>query len=249
MLNVKYFFLYLCCLLFVPFNLRSQESVPDSMAMPVFGVNSKGQLVTWTKKFAVISITTEDEFNEMKLKYKNSKLIHLKNSSECFSSFPRFLRIFTGCKMPTLESTDGFFIAFFDFRPDSTQWDSPEIKQLKKKIREENNTYPYIGALQVNLAISLDKEWREISIDEIGKYIEYKSSDYAKKVFNADQVISCPISLGGEYFREKYNHCNVLLFYKEKVGYFSLYCFYTDKGYKERNKYNKALEKMLRFKD
>jgi len=247
---MRYFFLYFCCFLFFPFNLRPQENVPDSVAMPIFGINSKGQLVTWEKKFAVVVITPEDQFNEMKLKYKNSKLIHLKDSDECFGSLPRFLRMFVGCKEPTLESKAGNFIAFFDFQPDSTQWDSLEIKQIKKQFREINKvTNPYILGIRRDLAISFDKQLNTIPLDEIEKYIEYKPSDYAKKVFNADQVISYPILLGGEYFREKYNYCNVLLFYKEKAGYFLLYCFYTDKGYKERDKYNKALEKMLRFKD
>ena len=179
--------------------------------------------------------TAEDLFDEIKLECRKSKIIYIKDVYECFSSYRNIYRV--GCKRPTLESKDGHFIAFFDIQP-----------PLKHQ-RVDTTTIPYLRGIRADLAMSLGKRIDDIPLEKVEEYIEYKSPDYAKNVFNADRALTYPLSRGEEFFREKYNHCHVLLIYKENVGYFSLYCFYTDRGYKKRNKYNRELERMLKFKD
>lgn len=106
----------------------------------------------------------------------------------------------------------------------------------------------YLFVVRAELAMSLNKKREDISFDEIKHYIEYKPASYAKDVFNADTVITYPLSLGSKCFRKKYYYCDVWLFQKNNIGHFYLYCFYTDKGYENKWKYEQELEKTLRFK-
>jgi len=254
---MRYYFLYLFCFVFIPYTLLSQEILSDDLKA-FYGIDpnsSERSFYVGGKKLSIVETTTEDYLNAMKLECRNSNPLYLSNlsESECFDSFQNFPRM-VGCLSPIIKSNDNNFIAFFELSPDPDKefWFSQEERQIRKELFidpfKDINTYSYTGTIRVGVAMSLNKDIRDISIDEIEKHVEYKSPDYAKKVFNANKVINYPISLHGEYFQEKYNHCNVLIVYKENAGYFSLYCFYNDKGYKEKKKYSKALDKMLKFK-
>ena len=235
---MKYFFIFIFCCSFTLLHAQ----VTDSVAAQGSGLNN---IPPPKIGFPIPTVITGELFDAMQLEYRDSKLICLNDSSEgseCFTSFPRFRRIPRGCVKPALESKDKDFIAFFNnLRPKPVQA-SDFIG-----IDDINAVYPYMSTLRCDLAISFDKELDEISVDQIEQNIQYQPAGYARR-FNADIVITYPISLGNEFFRGKYNHCHVLLLYKREVGYFSLYCFYTDKGYKKKKKYDNELEKMVKFK-
>lgn len=194
-------------------------------------------------KMTIETMTPQMHLNDIRLKLKKSKLIKVIDESEDFESLPQFQRMRMGHLSPTIKSSNQDFIAFFSIQPNNNQ--PPFI--LKDKVEYEGKEIPrYLLHIRANLAISLNKN---ISFDEIEHFIEYKPATYAKDVFKADTVITYSLSLGGEYLRGKYKHCDVWLFLKNNVGYFSLYCFYTDKGYANKRMYEQELEKILRFKD
>ena len=178
------------------------------------------------------------------LKHKKSKLIKLTDESEDFESLPGF-QMHTGILSPTIKSDDQDFIAFVSIQPNNNR--PPFI--LKDKVEYDGKeVYRYLFVVRAELAMSLNKKREDISFDEIKHYIEYKPASYAKDVFNADTVITYPLSLGSKCFRKKYYYCDVWLFQKNNIGHFYLYCFYTDKGYENKWKYEQELEKTLRFK-
>lgn len=191
------------------------------------------------------TMTLQMRLDAIQLKYKKSKILKVIDESEDFKSLPK-LQMHIGILSPTIKSNDQDFIAFFCIQPNNNH--PPFL--LKDKVEfNKTEVYRYLFPIRANLAMSLNKKREDISFDKIGCYIEYKPTNYAKEVFNADTVITYPLSLGNEYLREKYEHCNVWLFHKTNVGYFSLYCFYTNKGYANKRRYEQELEKILKFKE
>lgn len=191
-------------------------------------------------------MTSKKRLDNIRLNFKKSKLIKLIDESEDFESLPQFQRMRMGHLSPTIKSSDQDFIAFFSIQPNNYQ---PPLILKDKTELEGKEIYRYLLGIRANLAISLNKKKDNISFNDIKHFIEYKPATFAKDIFNADTVITYPLSLEGECLREKYNYCDVWLFHKINVGYFSLYCFYTDKGYANKRMYEQELEKILRFKD
>ena len=87
--------------------------------------------------------------------------------------------------------------------------------------------------------MSLNKKREDISFDEIKHYIEYKPASYAKDVFNADTVITYPLSLGSKCFRKKYYYCDVWLFQKIS-DIFIFIVFIQTKGTKTNGNMSKS---------
>lgn len=202
-----------------------------------------GHVPLLTGMEAIQVMTPQKWLKMIQVKYRKSKNIHLVDESENFETLRKW-RIM-GSLTPKLESEDNDFIAFFSIQPNNSQ---PPFILKDKVVYEEKEIHRYLLRIRANLAISLNKKRDDISFNEIEQFIEYKPASYAKDIFNADTVITYPLSLGGEYLRRKYNHCDVWLFHKINVGYFSLYCFYTTKGYKHKKNYEQELEKIIRFK-
>lgn len=73
------------------------------------------------------------------------------------------------------------------------------------------------------------------------------SSDYARRAFNADTVLTFPLKVWRPY--KKYRHCRVTVIQKNGRGHIQLYTFYTDEGEKELDNYLRSLEKMIWYRD
>lgn len=247
--DMKHLCLALICIISYQFNAQNVEckkaitqTQSDSDTISTKNGIIQGH-VPLLKGIPIHKVTSKKRLDNIRLNFKKSKLIKLIDESEDFESLPQFQRMRMGHLSPTIKSSNQDFIAFFSIQPNNSQ--PPFI--LKDKVEYEGKEIPrYLLHIRANLAISLNKN---ISFDEIEHFIEYKPATYAKDIFNADTVITYSLSLGGEYLRGKYKHCDVWLFHKINVGYFSLYCFYTDKGYANKRMYEQELEKILRFKD
>jgi hypothetical protein len=150
---------------------------------------------------------------------------------------------------PFLESKDGEFIGVFDISTyllkDSEK--QPSVKRLNEChffiMRESlflsrGHTYPKMA-----------RRLRWISWKTLKRKMHYQPANYMDNKFNADTVITYKIRLkSGERFREKYKHCEVLIFTKTNVGCAAFYCFYTKEGYRKRDEYMREIGQMFRYK-
>ena len=104
-----------------------------------------------------------------------------------------------------------------------------------------------------NTSNYLDKlAWdSEKSVEDMRTQATYMPQEYARKVFNADTVLTYSINLEGKKLNKKYNHHKAILMYsKPYKTYLLLHCFLTDEGLKNfDSKYLKDIEKMFRFKE
>ena len=122
-------------------------------------------------------------------------------------------------------------------------------------IYERNSrSFSKISYHLIDLAGKYDPDSRSyFSMKDLKKNVQYLPNKYAKSQFNADTVIlySLPVKPvnGDKKFQEKYSHCEVLMMQKNDLGPVFLYCFYSDEGYKNREKYFKKMEKAIGFKN
>ena len=79
------------------------------------------------------------------------------------------------------------------------------------------------------------------------KVVEFKSSEYAKKTFNADNAAEFYHDIGIYFSGRYYTHKQVVIMGKNR-NVLRIYCYYTDEGFANREKYRNAVESVLRFK-
>lgn len=122
-------------------------------------------------------------------------------------------------------------------------------------ITDRNKRYFYIARNHlIDIAGKYDTDYRyDFSMKDMKKNVRYLSNEYAQTQFNADTVIcySLPVKPinGDKKLQKKYSRCEVLLLQKNNLGPVVFYCFFTNEGYKNREKYLGQLGKSLRFKD
>jgi len=84
-----------------------------------------------------------------------------------------------------------------------------------------------------------------VSKDEV----DYKTPEYAKKIFNADAVVTYPFEIEYLPLKARYNHGKMILIHKRAMeGLLILYCFYNDEGVKKWGEYYEGIEQMFRFR-
>jgi hypothetical protein len=122
-------------------------------------------------------------------------------------------------------------------------------------ITDRNMRYFYIIRDHlINVAGKYDTDYRyDFSMKDMEKNVRYLSSEYAQTQFNADTAIcySLPVKPinGDKKLQKKYSRCEVLLLQKNNLGPVVFYCFFTNKGYKNRKKYLDQLGRSLKFND
>ena len=228
---MRFFFLF-CGLIIFNFSLISQAFIG----------NIQKNVPVWdTINNPVPVITSRDRFNAINLELSSSKFMRYQDSSVCFCEFSIYKGRPDGYHGPFLKSKDGNFIAIFGLH---------KLPGDEKLFFLPKVDFPNLKAIRAELAMSFNKHMDNIP-EDIEQYIERKSPEYAKKAFNADQVVTYPISLRGTFIMGKYTYCDVLRINKEQSGNFELYYFYTEEGYKDKKKkrYHKEVEKILKFKE
>ena len=140
-------------------------------------------------------------------------------------------------------SKDENCIVFIDVVPvaskDSKFIDFPYLQKLKLDI----NTY-HISRIMYDFKFNTGKNnisWRELPL-------RYESSKYANMAFNADTVITYPLTVWKKY-KKKYSYCHVVLIQKNGRCPIRLYFLYNNKAKKNLNKYIKSLEGVFRYRD
>ena len=89
----------------------------------------------------------------------------------------------------------------------------------------------------------------EVSYNELTNCLYYFTPEYAKEKFNADSVFTYPILIpkGVSYYGNKY--CQRVIIRKEGKSPAELFCFYNEEAKKNLDKYMKAIEGILRYRD
>ena len=193
-------YLYFILFYLISFQLKAQNTVSPKRDIDSDSICLKNGIipghVPLLTGIPIKTMTLQMWLKKIGLKHKKSKLIKLTDESEDFESLPGF-QMHTGILSPTIKSDDQDFIAFFSIQPNNNR--PPFI--LKDKVEYDGKeVYRYLFVVRAELAMSLNKKREDISFDEIKHYIEYKPASYAKDVFNADTVITYPLSLGSKCF-------------------------------------------------
>lgn len=189
-------------------------------------------------EFNVKASTPLDFFETMDLEYTPVKGLFLDN--EKFDD----LEPFTNEPCATIQSDDKQFITFievsFSFKSSFTF--------------DERNGY-----LHKHIKYHLDsiaKKYDQNNNDELYniKKVCPLSEEKDKKIFHADNVVhyTLPVVKTNNYSITKinveYTHCEVIAIHKNNIGPVFFYCFFSDKGYVNREKHLSKLKKSFRFK-
>jgi hypothetical protein len=191
----------------------------------------------------------------MGIQYFPSDKFVFEKKYEEFKSLPRF-KLMLGNNYPILEAKDGEFVGVFRL----SAYFEKEYEQKPLFGRhvsiEQLNEFHFI-ILRCALFLSkgytypkMSNRLKWLSLKKIKRAVHYQPTNYLDNNFNADTIITYKIRLkSGESFREKYKHCEILVFTKTNVGCAAFYCFYTKEGYKKRDEYIREIGQMFRYKE
>lgn len=190
------------------------------------------------------SISNVEVFNPEGFRWKSPRF------SLYYSGNLNYAGIFCGF----FESKDRDCIIIIDnmmFPKSSTKISSSKISFFKKRniIAEAENSFlsPKFEPINFSDKSQPSQDGENVSPSE---RLNYKSEAYAKQVFNADKVAEASLIMSPNdrlHIFGPYEHGEAILIEKDG-GTINLKCFYTDKGYKNKKKYRKAIESLVRFR-
>lgn len=222
-------------------NVQAQYNFPQGILTEMLLVDSVWQVSP------ILRGSMKNIFKAYNIKYTPSDRFILQEYPENFDSlqsipalqfFPRTRKKHNKWFGPVLESKD----------KDCTVVFTLGAFHLYLKSLKEEGKVAHLNTIRHNMTRILNKEYDKITLNDIKKEIRYLSEKDAMDGFNADTLITYKIALiEGEQFRNRYNHCDVLVLYKRDVGECSIYCFYTDRGYIHKKMYQEELTKMFKF--
>jgi hypothetical protein len=199
--------------------------------------------------------TKEAILETMGIQYFPSDKFVFEKKYEGFKSLPRF-KLMLGNNYPILEAKDEEFVGVFDISTYIEKRYEKKPISVRHVSIEQLNEYHFI-LLRCALFLSkgykypkMSNRLKWLSLKKIKRAVHYQPSNYLDNKFNADTIITYKIKLkSGESFREKYKHCEILVFTKTNVGCTAFYCFYTKEGYKKRDEYIREIGQMFRYKE
>jgi hypothetical protein len=163
---------------------------------------------------------------------------------DCFDSIPRLKEMLT-CKDNQYNSKDGhvkiFMGTFVMTREDSVSYAS----FLPQKAIIPVNTqhiYQIIGDIRTFHGYTQEEakgRWRE--------YVHYFTQEEARRICNADTVISYTLALDENEFYGRYKYIAVYYMQKYDRGNVGIYCFYDDEAAKNPEKYMRNILGMFHY--
>lgn len=104
--------------------------------------------------------------------------------------------------------------------------------------------------IRENLAWTLMKSRYYVSAEDWKECVTYEPSIYARRIYNADTIMTyhfwpkeAPV-----LYRDKYIGSQTIIGQKNGKGYFSIHCFYTEKGKENLEKHLADIEGIIRFR-
>jgi len=181
----------------------------------------------------------------MKLNYKKPdgfKEAYL--TSECFELDSKLARMLT-CIGNKLYTDEEDFIAFMPVYPVLSPKDIADWKEIIPNFKYEIDQLHINEVRQmikVGLRYRAAKEWK--------KHVTYYSTKETKRKFNADTAFTFSLKLdSADYYKDRYQHLDILFIQKNGIGYGHFICFYDENGRKNIVKYRRAIEGVLRYED
>jgi len=219
----KILFIFLC---FLFCNASAQEFTPLTEVQ-------KNELL---KGMKIQEIDPIGCFTSVNIEYYPLNNYTYSTTGECFETIPKFFQK-VGCILININSDDSNFIALFDipivFKENNNReyfsLNSPENQKIINLLKKD---FAYFNGQTIEF------------IDDIKDNIAYLPNH-----FNADTALIYNINLSPkEKLANKYTKCSALILSNGKFT-FELYLFFTEKGYKNREKYIVDLSKMIKFKE
>lgn len=110
----------------------------------------------------------------------------------------------------------------------------------------------FIESFSLKSGLEDDEEYQKNKYSLMRRYLRFRDDIYAKEVFNADKVIEIPLRITGDDDINlkplgDFTHGEAILLGK-KDATVRLNIFYTEKGYRQKEKYRKAIESLVAFK-
>ncbi len=155
--------------------------------------------------------------------------------------------VYRGNSSYYIESPDGEFVAhYFGPRPFAEKKSSIDNTEKGDKYYASNTLLgDYRHYIRHELRCILKTE--QFSIKD---HVTYYSYQEAERKFNADTIVGFEVPLfETEPYRGKYNKCYSLYIQKNGRCFVNIGCFFTKKGWENRKKYLKELDKSIWYKD
>lgn len=109
----------------------------------------------------------------------------------------------------------------------------------------------FIKSFSLKSSQDNDEAYQKDKYTLMNRYLTFRDESYAKEIFNADKVIEIPLRItSADDVNLKpigsFRHGEAILIGK-KDATIHLNVFYTDKGYRQKEKYRKAIESLITF--
>lgn len=109
----------------------------------------------------------------------------------------------------------------------------------------------FIESFSLKSSLEDDEEYQKDKYSLMRRYLRFRDESYAKEVFNADKVIEIPLRITIEDDINlkplgDFKHGEAILLGKKNATV-RLNIFYTDEGYRQKEKYRKAIESLVTF--
>lgn len=248
--------LFLFCS-FLGFNMISYSQEFDTVAVKLWGKDT----VFIFEKIHKKSYTKQAYWKEVCLLDFNLPPQYKIRFPESFGI--KYDDVFGGNSQLGIESPDGHFVVQFfgphPFSPPVVVKNSGKREQYPYEI--PTNEY-YLRGIRGAICAILNDD----NIISTESYLKRCKTEVAKRKFNADTLIYLEVPLSKISimsssrksaeglserinYSEKYQRCYSVFIHKNDRGYVNMACFFTEEGWRNKEKYIKDLDKVIWFMD
>ncbi len=146
------------------------------------------------------------------------------------------------------------FVKIYD--KEASWHNDPKIGSVRKKSMIKEVMLHLKLSLEMNIDMryynkSSDRDIENKNFEKVyyaakDKIVDDKGGEYAKKTFNADHVVEYFVDDNIYFMGKDYKHKQVIIIGKGE-DVVTLYGYYTDQGFSNRDKYRKDIESVLKF--
>lgn len=231
--------------------LFSRKSIfPCLLFYTLFCLSQKGfcqaqvHIITDPSDYVEGTRILKSPLKSMKAVYEKPDRFKYVDVIECFDTISRLHWMLT-CQSHRLYAKDGHFMTYIFIADKLTPGQIALSKAINPKLHydvDKTHISQIKGYIRAAYGEKASSEWKD--------YVTYFSDKEAKKLFNADTLISLLVELKpNEYYEGKYKYLNALFLQKNRRGYITLNCFYDEEGKKNLDKYIKELKGTIWFEE
>ncbi|MDR2037172.1 MAG: erythromycin esterase family protein [Bacteroidales bacterium] len=160
------------------------------------------------------------------------------------------LETVANAKFGFFESKDRNFLVFFEDQVFLYKKGVDGLGTLRKQDLKKRFVYDFMGRYYFTTAYYMDKADHEKVNHNYwtlyGDMLDHQDEEYAQRAFNADQMVEYNDDANFSFLGKRYTHKKVIAIGKNE-NLIRIYCYYTDQGYADKEKYQKSIESILKF--